>query len=98
MIRDEDGSVVILTRDFLRGRTDTRTFPKYTNIHPAEIERYRNLPEVKRHRYNSNISIAKRDGGTITFCDPFRAGGYARYPFDYVQVEVFDPGPPSGRE
>jgi len=53
---------------------------------------------VKRHRYNSYISIAKRDGGTITFCDPFRAGGYARYPFDYVQVEVFDPGPPSGRE
>lgn len=88
VIREEEGSYVIQSRDLLRGRGETWTYPKYRHIHPHEIEQYRDLPEVRRHRYNSYISIVERDGGTITFCDPFRAWGFVRYPFDYVGVEV----------
>jgi inner membrane protein len=89
VIRDEDGSYAIRSRHLLGGLTEARVFPKFRNIEPAEVERYRSLPEVQRHRYNSYITTVEKNGETITFRDPFRSEGFTRYPFDHVTVDVF---------
>ncbi|MDD1669946.1 MAG: metal-dependent hydrolase [Methanomicrobiales archaeon] len=88
VIRDEDGSYSILSRNLLGGLTEPRVFPKYRNISPEEAEPYRVLPEIRRHRYNSYITTVEKKGDTITFRDPFRAEGFTRYPFDSATVDV----------
>jgi inner membrane protein len=93
VIREEDGSYAIQARHLLGGLTEPRIFPKFRDVTPAEVEEYRNLPEVRRHRYNSYITTVERKGDTITFRDPFRSEGFTRYPFDHVTVDVL-----SGKE
>jgi len=93
VIREENGSYAIQTRHLLKGLTEPKIFPKFRNVDPEEIEQYRNLPEVRRHSYNSYITTVEKNGETITFCDPFRSEGYTPYPFNHVTVDVI-----SGRE
>lgn len=88
VIREENGSYVIQTRHLLKGLTKPCVYPKFRNVDPVEIEQYWNLPEVRRHRYNSYIVTVKKNGDTITFCDPFRYEGYTPYPFNHVTEEV----------
>ena len=93
VIRDEGGSYSIQFRNLLSGLTEPRTFPKFQNVSPAEVEQYRDLPEVRRHRYNSYITTVEKNGDTITFRDPFRTEGFTRYPFSHATVDVL-----SGKE
>ena len=88
VICEENDSYVIQTRYLLKGHTKTEIFPKFRNVDPGESEQYQKLPEVKRHRYNSYITTVEKHGETITFRDPFRSEGFARYPFDHVTVDV----------
>ena len=88
VIREDDGNYSIRSRNLLRGLSEPRVFPKYTNVSPAEAERYRDLPEVQRHRYNSYITTVEKNGETITFKDPFRSEGYTPYPFQHATVDV----------
>jgi len=88
VIRDEDRSYVIQARHLLSGLTESRFFPKLRGVEPAEIEQYRDLPEVRRHRYNSYITTVEKNGDTITFRDPFRSEGYTPYPFQHATVDV----------
>ena len=88
VIWEENGSYAIQTRHLLKGHIKTEIFPKFRNVEPGEIEQYQNLPEVKRHRYNSYITTVEKNGVAITFRDPFRSEGFARYPFDHVTVDV----------
>ncbi len=88
VIREKDGSYAIQSRHLLKGLTEPGIFPKFRNVDPEEIERYKDLPEVRRHRYNSYITTVEKNGDTITFCDPFRSEGFARYPFNHVTVDV----------
>jgi inner membrane protein len=88
VIREEDGSYSIQSRHLLGGLTEPRIFPKFLNIEPLEVEHYRDLPEVRRHRYNSYITTVEKAGDTITFRDPFRSEGYTPYPFQHVTVDV----------
>ena len=88
VIREEDGSYVIQSRHLLSGLTEPRIFPKLRGVEPAEVERFRDLPEVRRHRYNSYITTVEKNGDTITFRDPFRSEGFTRYPFQHVTVDV----------
>ena len=87
-IREDDGSYSIQSRYLLRGITEPRIFPKFRNVSPAEAGQYRDLPEVRRHRYNSYITTVEKNGETITFRDPFRSEGFTRYPFTHVTVDV----------
>jgi len=93
VIREDDGNYSIRSRNLLRGLSEPRVFPKYTNVSPAEAERYRDLPEVQRHRYNSYITTVEKNGETITFKDPFRTEGFTRYPFQHVTVDVLSGKP-----
>ena len=93
VIREDDGNYSIRSRNLLRGLSEPRVFLKYTNVSPAEAERYRDLPEVQRHRYNSYITTVEKNGETITFKDPFRTEGFTRYPFQHVTVDVLSGKP-----
>jgi inner membrane protein len=93
VIREDDGNFSIRSRHLGSGLTEPRVFPKFKNVTPAEAEQYRNLPEVRRHRYNSYITTVEKEGDTITFKDPFRLEGYTPYPFTHVTVDVL-----SGKE
>ncbi|MDD1664402.1 MAG: metal-dependent hydrolase [Methanomicrobiales archaeon] len=93
VIREEDGSYAIRARHIPGGFTEPRVVRKFTNVEPSEAEQYRDLPEVRRHRYNSYITTVEKNGDTITFRDPFRAEGFTRYPFSHETVDVL-----SGRE
>jgi inner membrane protein len=88
VIREENGSYAIQTRHLLNGLTGPRIYPKFRNVDPEEIEPYRDLPEVRRHRYNSYITTVEKNGNIITFSDPLRSEGYMRYPFNHVTVDV----------
>jgi inner membrane protein len=88
VIREEDGAYAIQSRHLFSGLTEPRVFPKFTNVSPAEAERYRDLPVVQRHRYNSYIQTVEKNGETITFKDPFRTEGYTPYPFQHATVDV----------
>ncbi len=88
VIREEDGSYAIQSRHLLRGLTEPRVFPKLRGVDPAEVEQYRDLPEVRRHRYNSYITTVEKNGDTITFRDPFRSEGYTPYPFHHTTVDI----------
>ena len=88
VIREEKGSYAIQTRYLLKGLTEPRIYPKFRNVDPEEIEPYWNLPEVRRHSYNSYITTVEKNGDTITFSDPLRSEGYMRYPFNHITVDV----------
>ena len=88
VIREEDGSYAIQSRYLLSGLTEPRVFPKLRGVEPAEVEQYRDLPEVRRHTYNSYITTVEKNGDTITFRDPFRSEGYTPYPFHHATVDV----------
>jgi inner membrane protein len=88
VIREENGSFAIQARHLLSGLTEPRVFPKLRGVEPAEVEQYRDLPEVRRHRYNSYITTVEKNGDTITFRDPFRSEGYTPYPFHHATVDV----------
>jgi inner membrane protein len=88
VIREEDGSYAIRSRHLFSGFTDPRVFPKFQNIDAREAEQYRDLPEVRRHRYNSYITTVEKKGDTVTFRDPFRSEGFTPYPFHHVTVDV----------
>jgi inner membrane protein len=88
VIREEDGAYTIQSRHLFSGLTEPRVFPKFTNVSPAEVEHYQDLPEVQRHRYNSYIQTVEKNGETITFKDPFRTEGFTPYPFQHATVDV----------
>jgi inner membrane protein len=88
VIREEDGSYAIQSRHLLGGLTEPRVFPKLQGVGTAEVEQYQDLPEVRRHRYNSYITTVEKNGDSLTFRDPFREQGFARYPFQHVTVDV----------
>jgi inner membrane protein len=93
VIRDEKESYAIQTRHLLTGLTGPKIYSKFRNVDPEEIEPCWNLPEVRRHSYNSYITTVEKNGDTITFSDPLRSDRYVRYPFNHVTVDVI-----SGRE
>jgi inner membrane protein len=98
VIREDDGAYSIRSRHLFSGLTEPRVFPKLRNVTPAEVEEYRDLPEVRQHRYNSYITTVEKNGETITFRDPFRSEGFTRYPFDHVTVDVLSgKGVPMGK-
>jgi inner membrane protein len=88
VIREEDGSYAIQARHLFSGLTEPRIFPKFQNIERSEAEQFRDLPEVRRHRYNSYITTVEKKGDTITFRDPFRSEGFTPYPFHHATVDV----------
>jgi inner membrane protein len=94
VIREENPSYMVLLYDLFRGPVRELRYEKYRNITPAEGHRYDGLPELRRHRYFSYISVAEKDGSEIIFHDPVREQGLITYPPWYPSVTVSAAGVP----
>jgi len=75
-----------------RGFGETRTYPKWTGVQPAEIDPYRDRMDVEQLRYNSYITIAERDEQGFLLRDPLREDGFIFYPNRHTRVHL----PPAG--
>jgi len=88
VIREENPSWTVMEYHLLRGMLRERIYDKFRGITPSEISRYDDLPDVRRHRYFSYLSVAERDGNVITFRDPVREEGLIAYPPWYPSVTL----------
>jgi len=88
VIRENDTSYTVQTYEVFHGITSVLTFDKYKDITPSEITPFDTLPELKRHRYFSYITIAERNGNQVTFHDPLREQGIIPFPPWYAHVSV----------
>lgn len=70
------------------GMAGSESFPLLDGVTGAEMDRLRDLPEVRRLRYNSYAVTARREGGTIILSDPLRTKGYLFYPPDHREVRI----------
>ena len=52
---------------------------------------FKDLPELWRHQYFSNISIVERVGTRVTFHDPHREQGLIPSPPAYARITVSAP-------
>jgi inner membrane protein len=91
-IEETPDAVTVRRYALFRGFTETRTYPKWDGVQPAEIEPYRDSVEVERLRYNSYFTIATREDGGILLRDPMREDGFIFYPNRHTRVHV----PPAG--
>jgi inner membrane protein len=81
LLVDGDGDRLrISEHHLLRGTTATLTVDRFRGITPAEAAAYDDLPEVRAHRYFSYLSVAERNGDSVTFSDPLRDRGIIPYP------------------
>jgi len=88
VIRDENPSWTVMVYDLFRGPVREMRFERYQDVSPKEIHMYDDLPELRRHRYFSYISVAERKGSDILFHDPIREQGLITYPPWYPSVTV----------
>ncbi|MGA2934418.1 MAG: metal-dependent hydrolase [Methanomicrobiales archaeon] len=88
IIREENPSYSVMVYDMFRGVIRELNFEKYRNITPSEVHRYDSLPELRRHRYFSYITIVEKNGSEIIFHDPVREEGLISFPPWYPSVKV----------
>lgn len=66
-----------------------RVYPKYAGgMTPADAEKYRSLPEVKRLAYNSYVVTVAKIGDSVVFRDPIRDDGIIWYPPRFKRLEL----------
>lgn len=81
LLVDADGDRLrISEHHLLRGTTVALTVDRFRGITPAEAAGYDDLPEVRAHRYFSYLSVAEKNGDSVTFSDPLRDRGIIPYP------------------
>jgi inner membrane protein len=88
VISENETSYFLQTYDVFHGVTGVQTFDKYRNITSSEIEPFETLPELRRHKYFSYITIAEREGSQVLFHDPLREQGFIPFPPWYASVRV----------
>lgn len=90
VISENEISYFLQTYEVFHGVTRVLTFDKYRNITPSEIAHFETLPELRRHKYFSYITLAEREGSQVLFHDPLREQGIIPYPPWYASVSVRD--------
>ncbi|MCK9592621.1 MAG: metal-dependent hydrolase [Methanoregula sp.] len=89
LIIGENKTSFIITRYSLSGGTSgTETFEKYTNTNMSETEKFLALPEVRRLKFHSYISVVEKTRSGFIFSDPLREKGYFFYPPDYRHLVI----------
>ena len=94
LVEQDSDRLTIREYHMLRGTTAILTVDRFRGITPAEAAGFRDLPEVREHRYFSYLSVAERNGDSVTFSDPLRDRGIIPYPPYARSVTV--PGHPAG--
>lgn len=90
VIREESAAYILEGYDPFRGTTYKGTYRKITGLDPADLERIKGRPEVKRHRFYSYIVTAERTQEGILLRDPLRKEKILFYPPFYPEVIVPD--------
>lgn len=88
VLSENDTTYFVRTYDVFHGITSVLTFDKYKNITPLEIKQFEMLPELRRHKYFSYITIAERTGSQVIFHDPLREQGILPFPPWYANVRM----------
>jgi inner membrane protein len=81
IIIDENKTSFSITRYSLSGGiSGTETFEKYTNTDMSGTEKFLALPEVRRLKFHSYITVVEKTRSGFIFSDPLREKGYFFYP------------------
>lgn len=88
VITENDDAYTVRYYMILRGFSGGETFEKYRNTSLREIELYLDMPDVRRLKFNSHITIAEKSGSALIIRDPLREKGYIYYPSNYKQVTL----------
>ena len=96
IIISENETSFLITRYFLsREISGFETIEKYINTDLREAEKFQELPEVRRLKFHSYITVAEKTRSEFIFSDPLREKGYFLYPPDYTRWVI--PGNPECR-
>lgn len=80
LLETDDRRIILKEYRFLRGITAILTMDRFRGTSAQDVARYRDLPQVRQHRYFSYLSVAEKNGGTLTLRDPLREQGIIPYP------------------
>ena len=93
----DDRAIHLREYRLFRGITAVLTVERFRGTSEQDVDRFRDLPEVRQHRYFSYLSVAEKNGGIITFRDPLREQGIIPYPPYAMTVSIGeDGGRPAG--
>ena len=95
IIGENETSFLITRYSLFRGISGSETFEKYVNTDLCEAEKFQALPEIRRLKFHSYITIAEKTRSEFIFSDPLREKGYFLYPPDYKRWVI--PGAPECR-
>jgi inner membrane protein len=81
IIIEENKTSFSITRYSLTGGiSGTETFEKYKNTDMSETEKFLALPEIRRLKFHSYITVVEKIRSGYLFSDPLREKGYFFYP------------------
>ncbi len=95
IIGENETSFLITRYSLSRGISGSETFEKYISTDIREAEKFQALPEVRRLKFHSYITVAEKTRSEFIFSDPLREKGYFLYPPDYTRWVI--PGAPECR-
>ena len=83
IIGENETSFQITRYSLTRGISGSEILEKYINTDPGEAGKFQALPEVRRLKFHSYITVAEKTRSEFIFSDPLREKGYFLYPPDY---------------
>ena len=92
LLEVDDREIHLREYRLFRGTTAVLTMDRFRGTSREDVDRFRDLPEVRRHRYFSYLSVAEKEGNTLTLSDPLRQQGIIPYPPYAVTVSIPDEG------
>jgi inner membrane protein len=88
IIRENETSFLITRYSLSGGISGSETFEKYINTDLCEAGKFQILPEVRRMKFHSYITITEKNRSEFIFSDPLREKGYFHYPPDYMRQVI----------
>ncbi len=87
-LEENEGSYLFRQHAWNNSLPLVRSYPRLQNLDLQDLEHYNHLPEVRRHRFHSYISVVHKSDGRIVFRDPLREEGFIPYPPVFQTIEV----------
>lgn len=88
LIREDEQSYGVRYYTFFSGYSDETVFAKYRGTGKEEVQKSRQMMDVRRMVFSSYTITAERIGDVLILSDPLREKGYLCYPPKYKRVAV----------
>lgn len=95
IINENETSFFITRYSLSGGISGSETFEKYINTDISEAGKFHVLPEVRRVKFHSYITVAEKIRSEFIFSDPLREKGYFLYPPEYMRWVIPFPEMPA---